>query len=532
MRGRLPSIDESEFTKAREVIIGYNIGGGLDITTGVWMKGPYGNWVLSGGAFNIMGIAGEGNTFKTSFMHCCELKLSARYNSGDQLNLDTELIYDNVRQNALAEHMPEWSGIKPSVLDDMSRVGVSRIHILDGTMELGEFHDELKKHVYKVKLKGGKSTIGTLPMVTMDGQQMRAPFPTNVGLDAISTIRVAQQDKILDEHEVGDSKANMYDVTGGRVKAQFFSDIVPLTAKGNLLMWIVAHVGRKFDMTGRGMLTKDMAFMAPDEKLKRCPDNFNFLTNILYHFRKVAPLFDPSGGKTPMYPIGKDDRFKENTDLMEMYGIAVRSKRGISGIPFRMAAHQTRGVLFELTEFHQLYHKDGYRGWGIGDYTKTHSYMELLPDVKFTRTTIHSMLYEMSDTGQALRQAMVHTLELCQMRHFWHDERSRDLVEPKDMYTILTNKGYDVAWLLSITHSWWTHDEDNTPWYALSTKDLIEMCHGRYHPYWLEDDKKTIKPEFKKRKDADRADREALRADIDAYLARNKVGLTDESKKL
>lgn len=520
MRGRLPKIEVDEFDVADEVIIGYNIGGGLDITTAVWMPGKNGNTVMSAGAFSVMGIAGEGNTFKTTFLHCCMLKVSGRYNSGDQINLDTECIYDSNRQASLAQWQPEWSGINPSVLDNPKRVGVSRIHIFDGGMDLGAFYDKLKAHVYDVKMKGGKITVGTTPFLNMEGQPIKRMFPTTVGLDAISTVRVKAQEQMLDEHEIGTSKTNMYDVSGGRVKQQFLGDLIPLTKRGALSVWLVAHVGKKFDMTGRGMLTKDMAFMSPDDTLKRCPDGVKFLTNVFYHFRKVAPLHDPSGGKTPYYSINKEDRFKENTDLMEMYGIAVRSKRGISGIPFRMVGHQTRGVLMELSEFHQLYHKDGYRGYGIGDYTKTNSYLYLLPDVKFMRTTIHGMLYAMDEQGHALRQAVTHTLEICQMRHFWHDSRAEKLIDPEDLYTILTKKGYDVPWLLSITHSWWVHDEDNTPWYELSTMDMINMAHGTYHPYWLESDKKTIKPEFKKRKEADLADRLALKADIEAYLAR------------
>lgn len=515
MRGRNPSATSGDMRKAKELIIGYNVGAGLDIPAGVWVKGKHGNTVLSGGAYHIMAVAGTGNTFKTSFAHYMMLQMSARYNSGDQMVLDTELIYDSVRQDQISKNMWEWTGIRPSYLDDAERVGVERIHILDGTMDLGDIYTKLKDHTYDTKMKAGKSVIGTTPFLGKDGQPMKMLYPTQFGLDAISSVRINAQDVMMEKHDVGDSKTNTYDLTGGRVKAQFLSDIIPLTAKGNICMFITAHIGDKFDMSGRGMLSKDMAFMAPDEKLKRCPDQLKYFANILYQFKKCAPLYDPSGGKTPMYPIGKNDRFRENTDLMELYGIAVRSKRGVSGIPFRMVGSQTNGIQGPLTEFHQINYHEVIKKYGIGDPNKTSNFMELLPDTKFMRTTIREQL----NTDHALRNAVTHTLELLQMKTLWHDERVEKLVDPKELYEGIQKRGYDLPELLSKTHTFWVHDEDNCPWYELTTMDLINMYHGTYHPYWLEDDKKTIKPEWKKRKDADMEDRELLKQDIAKYIA-------------
>lgn len=516
MLGKLPPVDKEDFLPAKELIIGYNIGAGLDIPNAVWVKGVNGNTVMSGGAYHIMAIAGEGNTFKTTVSHYGMLTVSARYNSGDQMVLDTELIYDSNRQTKLAASIPEWGGINPSYLDDESRVGSARIRVLDGTMHLGEFYDKLHDHVYDVKMKAGKSSKGTTPFLDRDGKPIIAQFPTGIGMDSISSVRVKQQDKMLEEHEVGDSKTNTYDLTGGRIKAQFLSDIIPLTSKGNLLMWITAHVGKKFDMTGRGMLVKDMAFMAPDEKLSRCPDRLNFYSNILYHFRKCAPMYNSSSDKTPKYSKNKNDRFRDNTDLMELYGVAVRCKRGVSGIPFKMAASQTDGVLGPLTEFHTFNASEIHKKYGIGDPNSRSSYLELLPETKYMRTTVRELLVQ----DHAFRVATTITCEIYQMFTYWHDERVFQLVEPKELYRKLTADGWDLPWLFSIAHTFWVHAEDNCPWYELSTMDVINMYHGTYHPYWLEADKKTIKPEWRKRKEKDAADRKAVVEAIDNYIAK------------
>lgn len=522
MRGRLPSSQSSELKSAREFIIGYNIGAGLDIPQGVWHKTYRGNWQLSGGVFEIMLVSGGPNTFKTTFMHYSQLTVAARYNNGELLTLDTEQIFDSPRLDSLASSVPSWSGIRPSYLDKEERVGSSRIRILDGSMHLGELHKNLRSHLNN-KLKAGKSVYGTLPFTNKAGEPIRSLFPTSFGLDSMTSVKLKQQEDLLDAAEVGEKENNMYDMTGGRIKAQFFTDVSTLAYKTNALIYLSSQIGKKFDMTGRGMLTKDMAFMKPDDKLDRCPDGAKQYSNVYYNFLKVEPLYNSSSDKTPKYPISKNDRFKDNTDLVKMRGIVVRSKRGVSGSPFTMVATQTHGIHPHLTEFHQISDKDEYRGYGIGDPTKMYSYLELLPDVKFMRTTVR----EIVESNRAFQQACTHTLEMAQMDRYYHDERRKMIasvdnpeenITPKEVYEKLTAAGYDVPWLMENTHSWWVHDEDNAPWYELSTMDMIEMARGTYHPYWLEADKKTVKPEWKKRKEADLADRMGLKDDIEQYI--------------
>jgi hypothetical protein len=50
--------------------------------------------------------------------------------------------------------------------------------------------------------------------------------------------------------------------------------------------------------------------------------------------------------------------------------------------------------------------------------------------------------------------------------------------------------------ILNRTRGWWKTYNENHPLLPLSTKDLLNMAKGRYHPFWLEADKQTIKKEF------------------------------------
>ena len=52
--------------------------------------------------------------------------------------------------------------------------------------------------------------------------------------------------------------------------------------------------------------------------------------------------------------------------------------------------------------------------------------------------------------------------------------------------------------ILSHTRGWWTIEGMHKDTLFLSTMDLLKMRKGLYHPYWLKDDKKTIKSEYAK----------------------------------
>ncbi|MCK9517319.1 MAG: hypothetical protein M0Q87_14950, partial [Ottowia sp.] len=73
---------------------------------------------------------------------------------------------------------------------------------------------------------------------------------------------------------------------------------------------------------------------------------------------------------------------------------------------------------------------------------------------------------------------------------------SHELMSAKDLYDKIKAKGYDWDFILENTRGWWTFNNDKLPLYFLSTYDLVRMANGEYHPYWLEDDNKTIKKQF------------------------------------
>jgi hypothetical protein len=137
---------------------------------------------------------------------------------------------------------------------------------------------------------------------------------------------------------------------------------------------------------------------------------------------------------------------------------------------------QQEGVHGPLSEFHYCKVNDRF---GI-DGTLQHYSLDLMPDVKLSRTTVRGKL----DSDPKLRRAMNITSEMLQMRQLWDDVPEDVMCTPKQLYEDIKKLGYDWDVLLN-TRGWWTCDNDKHPIPYLSTMDLLQMRVGNYKPYWL-----------------------------------------------
>ena len=164
-----------------------------------------------------------------------------------------------------------------------------------------------------------------------------------------------------------------------------------------------------------------------------------------------------------------------------------RSKSGPSDFTLNIIVSQSEGVLPSLTEFWALKENDRY---GLEGNDRNYS-LTLYPGVNRSRTTIRTKI----DSDPKLQRALNITSELMQMWQFYRNLRPT-LPSPKELYDKITELGYDWDMILSKTRRWWTIENTKHELHFLSTMDLVHMYHGKYHPYWLMDDKKTIKPEF------------------------------------
>jgi hypothetical protein len=273
----------------------------------------------------------------------------------------------------------------------------------------------------------------------------------------------------------------------GQAKKQLLSYLPKPIQQANNYVLISAHIGKNIPMDPRAAPVKKLQFLKNNDVIKGVSDDFLFLTGVCWQCQNATPLFNDTT-KGPEYPRDSSDNMKGDTDLFLVTLVQLRSKVGPSGLIMQIIVSQQDGVLPSLTEFHYIKTNDRY---GIEGSLQNYN-LELLPDVKLSRTTVRGKL----DTNPQLRRAMNITSEMCQMKYLWHDLPEGLICTPKELRDDLIKTGYDWDVLLN-TRGWWTYNNDKHEIPFLSTMDLLKMRKGEYHPYWLDSkDRKTILKEF------------------------------------
>lgn len=470
------------FKPAPELLIAYNVGAGFDIPTGSIITGIHGESIINGGLSHITGIGAKGNAYKTTTTMHMVLTASGRYTSQAIID-DTENIFDLTRMYQISKSIDEWKNT------DIRRY--PNIILMDGNTQVGEWFTKIKKFGEEKRKNANKCT-GTTPFPLLNGEAYKVLYPTFVALDCLSTIDVKEVATAYDKFDVGDSKTNTVAMTTARIKSQMLVQLPAFTSECQMYMSFTAQLGTKMQMDPMKPNTKDLSFMKQNEKFKDVPEKFNFLMNNLYQFNPAIPMFMSSSDKTIRYPKGKDDRGVGNTDLQVINGVNVRSKKGIAGVPFAVVASQTEGIKPTLTEL-EILRSNG--NWSMGGNDRTW-FIHLTPELTLMRTTVRAAI----DSSYSLRRAINICSELCQMSTCWFDERVDNLIRTDVLYDKIKDLGYNWEFILAHTRGWWAflEQEPNLPTFFLSSKDLLNMASGTYHPYWLEEDKNTIKKEFRK----------------------------------
>jgi hypothetical protein len=317
--------------------------------------------------------------------------------------------------------------------------------------------------------------------------------PTFTVVDSFTRFETDDVIKIQDENELGDAGGNTIHMRQGLAKMRFLMEAPILSNKMFNYLLLSAHLGKNTSIATGPYAPppkKKIPHMKADEKVKGVTDQFFYLTTNFWQTISCTNFIN-QGTKGPEYPKDEYDTVSESgtVDLNLISVKLLRGKFGPSGTVIDVAVSQRDGVLPSLTEF--LLCKENDR-FGIDGNVQNY-FLTLYPEAKLSRMTIRRKF----DSDPKLRRAMNITSELCQMRQFYRSLKP-ELLEPAAVLKGVTDRGYDWDFILSQTRGWWTIKNDDHPLYFLSTMDIALMSTGEYHPYWLEDDKKTIKKEYRK----------------------------------
>lgn len=461
------------FEKIPAVRLAYNIGCLFDIPSGTYLTGIHGESLLNGGLTGFTGIVGVANNFKTAVMDYMKMTVLARFPESTNGDYDTETNVSESRKQAMAEHIEGLSGDNNPILN-------GRWQITDDTRYLGnEWYEEFKTYL-KGKKASEKEHMRITPFLDREGKLFQVMIPTLTGVDSLTKFQTEDVANMLAGNELGDSGSNTSFMKQGASKARFLADLPRLISANNNPILMTAHIGKTIPMDPRAPPIKKMQYLTNGDTMKGVTDQFLFLTTLSWQCYNTIPLINDTT-KGPEYPASQNDDMKNDTDLNLVTLKILRNKNGRSGLVMQILVSQQEGVLPSLSEFHYIKTNDRF---GLGG-NNLNYYLEFLPEVKLSRTTVRGKLA----TNPRLRRGMTIAAEMSQMFMLWSDIE-KYVCTPKQLYDDLIAMGYNFDRLLD-TRSWWTFNNDEQPVPYLSTLDLLKMRIGEYVPYWMTAEEKA-----------------------------------------
>lgn len=461
---------QNVFTPAPVTKVMINIGCLMDIPTGSYIKGLYGEHILNGGLGTLTGFVGMGNSFKSTLMHYSMLSAMSRIGiESSSGTYDTEINIHETHLKVFVDRIPEFHG--EDILD------TGRWVVTDKTVYTGdawydifkEFMENKKDNASKISIKvpfPNREKTGNLTMIQ----------PTFNEVDSISEFVTKDVIKMQDENSLGDKGANTVFMRQGLQKNRFLSEIPALAGGSSTYVLMVAQVGDKFEMDPNNPKPNKLAHLKGDLKIKGVPEKFTFIMNNCWHCYGTVPLINQNT-KAPEYPRDGEDNLQGDTDLSVVRVRQLRSKSGPSGMAMEILVSQQEGVLPSLTEFHYI--KESER-WGL-DGSLINYNLVFCPDIKLSRTTVRGKI----DRHPELRRGLNIAAELLQINELWHHVKEDLKCTPKQLYDDLKALGYDWDTILT-TRGWWAPIGEFEDIKFLSTMDLMLMRVGDYIPYWME----------------------------------------------
>lgn len=460
-----------------------NIGAGFDIPTGDIIVGLHGESIINGGLSFLTGMTGVGNSFKSTILHYHLIQALNRMYGSFAATYDTEINIEESHLKTLVKNTQEDYPVEKS--DFLSNGGWV---VTDKTVYPGNKWWDTTRDFLKEKIKSAKEYAVTTPFPDRSrDKHLKILVPTPIEIDSFSEFTTEAIEKMQDESELGQSGQNAVSLKQGQHKNQFLMEVPGLAGGSYSYFLLTSHIGEEYALDPRKPPTKKLAEIPQGKKLKGVPEKFTYVMHNCWWAIASSSLIN-QGTKEPEYPRDENDDKRGDTDLKVVTLKQIRGKSGLTGITVELVVSQTLGVLPSLSEFH---HIKSMNRFGIDGSLQTYN-LTLLPDVKLTRKSVRSLL----STNRKLARAVNITNELCQMHEYWFHIADL-LMTPEELYKAIIDQGYDWDMILSKTRGYWILEEDERPLgLFLSTIDLLKMARGKYHPYWLESDKKTIKKAY------------------------------------
>lgn len=462
----------------------YNTGTFMDIFTGCYVKTSRGNHLLNGGIGYVFSVVGPGNCFKTDeilfpvFLVLAYNKRARCIIYDTENSLTTERIYRIAARCGMTIEQLGLNGDDPLV------------RLIQAADIIGDNFVELIRNMREMKIAARKAIEVKMPFRDTHGAHYKVMPPTFVPFDSLSAFTTSTiQADTVESNKIGESGANTQFMRDGAAKTQLILNFLNLTVSADIFVPMTAHVGGTIEMGMYAPKPAKLTFQSNGKKMKGVPEKFSFINNYLMEITSSSLCVGDD--KAPKFPLSAVDKIKGN-DLLEVTGIATRNKSGPSGVISTCIFSQSAGMCYELQIINYLREvgkKMGRDGAGFGLRGNLQTYeLVFLPGVKMGRTTVRAAIEGVRERFQPL----VLTQHLLQVKQAWRGYEEWFL-EPEEIYEKIIALGYDWDKLMN-TRFYWVYEEEmdrvgELP--ELSARDLCEIAHGRYHPYFLAEDKKS-----------------------------------------
>lgn len=454
-----------------------NTGTIADISAGSWVRGHKGQWILNGGFALFWCIAALPNMFKSTLAAGFSAAVLRAFLKSSMHVHDTEttMVHARVERLTRMAMSIKLAGFRePENLMSEGRMFFTSSVDYNGT-EITNLIKTFARERAKSEPKVALEIINPL-----DNSPYMYYVPMISFWDSLSGLKAESATQMLDEGDVGTKDLNMLAMRVNMGKSQIVEQAPDLTAKHGIYLLTTAHVGQQYQLDPNKPNVKTLRFLKGDIKLKRVPENLSFQTGNCYVITSMTPLVSD---KKPEFPYEQGDEDGQ-VDLIELKLTNMRGKFGISGVPMPFVVSQKDGLLAGMSNFLYLLREAG--RYGIVGNVQNYAFA-LTPDVSMRRTTVRTKLRDSYACENAARILM----EMHYMFNYWTDFDQTLVCEPTQLYEEIKKMGYDWDLLLN-TRYWFMPIEDGEAVPFLSTKDLLDMRVGKYHPYWYPKTRKEM----------------------------------------
>ena len=472
----------------------------MDHALGNYEKGEDGLFYLNGGFAHIMGFAGRGNTFKSTLLDFCIFQILQRYKAewGSKYDTEVSAALDRLETGYISAMNANGIDDGTSVLE---LIHEGRYNLVGSDVMPGEqyYSDYIRDEVEKrfKQYMSGKTRVTPFP----DPVRRKLKEILDPWLYSIDSLSEWHSSSLEDKHaktDIGDSDQNILNAHDALQKSNMMSRWPSAFARGGFYMGFVAQMA---DDSGKAMAGGRQAQKANAKILDDANDDLkfagiprrqlSFLTNSFIVATKSGELKKDqsynaqTGVNEELYPTSRSKAMNASVnDLKIITFTQYRAKGGHTGVKFQMIFSQEMGLLYHLSLWHYL--SDtlkksdfGFTSSGSGGSIKE---LDILPGVKFQRTTIRDMI---SDNAR-LRRALEITAAIAYMQNNYHRLEMKYHLSMGEIYKLIDEK-WDWNEILDNTVEYWMFKDQETKGgkRTLTARTILGMAVDGLEPKFL-----------------------------------------------